>query len=1095
MNCRWLRWGWLLLALALVLGLLRLRWDVEVLNLLPGELPVIQGLKLYQKYFTSTRELVLTLRAPDAETATTAARQLVDVLRGETNLVANALWQPPLQEHPDQTAELIAYLWLNQLPAAFAQLTNRLAPDKFERVLAESREQLSTTLSPMEIARLGYDPFGFTRLPETGLGGEMSLGSQKDSFASADGTFRVVFVEARDELSNYRTCAAWFNRIKAAVNRWENSANRPGPVTIRFTGTPAFVAEMSTGMERDLQGSALSTTLLIVGLFWWAHRSWRPLLWLLAALGLIVAGTLASGGLIFGKLNAVSLGFAAILLGLAVDYGLMLYQEWVAAPELSARELRRIHTPGIVWSAVTTAAAFSLLNFAGLPGLSQLGSLVAIGVLLAAVVMLYLFLPGVMRGGLRKTDPRANRKSPIVKWPAAGTPEFARLATGIIALFAMLVLWHSWPPMEHSSGPLQPKHNPAKTALDEMQTELNQQGEPLLLVFSGRDVHEVALRLDAVGAQLAQAVTNHEARGFMLPTALWPHAEWQRINLAAARGLITQAEKMKAAAQQAGFTSDALALTEDLFRAWKFAGETTGAIWPTNEASQWLLKRAVARDGENWLAAGAIYPGTNDVTAATLAKLTPELPGVWLTAWPLLGEAMLQHVEQRLWWVVAAMVVMVGVCLWLAFRRWTEVGLSFAALGFSLVVLLAVMSLAGWSWNLMNLMAIPILLGAGVDYTIHIQLALRRHGGDIAAVRRITGRAVFLCAATTAAGFGSNGLSSNAGLASLGLVCSTGIALVYFTAIYLLPVWWRKLAGGTTNAPPPSKNPSSLYSARLWSAGLIVARLLPAGFCEALARMAAAVYWRLARHRREVVIQNILPALNGNREAAEAATQKLFRQFALKLSDLWRFENGEPVDDWLAEWSGWETFDVARARGRGVLIVTPHLGNWEFGGAFLAQRGGKLLVLTQPEPGAGFTELRQKSRARRGIETLVVGEDTFAFVEIIKRLQAGATVALLVDRPPPPTAVTVEMFGRPFRASIAAAELARASGCAVIPTFVVRKPGGYEAQLLPEIVYDRAAIGDRAARIKLTQEILRAFEPAIRQHVEQWYHFVPVWPK
>ena len=132
--------------------------------------------------------------------------------------------------------------------------------------------------------------------------------------------------------------------------------------------------------------------------------------------------------------------------------------------------------------------------------------------------------------------------------------------------------------------------------------------------------------------------------------------------------------------------------------------------------------------------------------------------------------------------------------------------------------------------------------------------------------------------------------------------------------------------------------------------------------------------------------------------------------------------------------------------------------------------------------------------AQRGVETLVVGEDAFAFIEIIRRLQAGATVALLLDRPPPSTAVTVELFGRPFCASIAAAELARASGCALLPTYVVRHAGGYSAGLLPEIIYDRAALGDRAARINLTREILRAFEPAIQQHVDQWYHFVPVWP-
>jgi lauroyl/myristoyl acyltransferase len=151
-------------------------------------------------------------------------------------------------------------------------------------------------------------------------------------------------------------------------------------------------------------------------------------------------------------------------------------------------------------------------------------------------------------------------------------------------------------------------------------------------------------------------------------------------------------------------------------------------------------------------------------------------------------------------------------------------------------------------------------------------------------------------------------------------------------------------------------------------------------------------------------------------------------------------------------------------------------------------------VLTQAEPGRGFTELRQNSRARWGIETLVVGEDAFAFVEIIKRLQQGATVALLVDRPPAPTAVTVELFGRPFPASIAMAELARASGCAILPTFIVRQPGGYYARVLPEIQYQRAAIGDRASRIRLTQEILRAFEPVIRQYPEQWFHFVPIWP-
>ena len=79
------------------------------------------------------------------------------------------------------------------------------------------------------------------------------------------------------------------------------------------------------------------------------------------------------------------------------------------------------------------------------------------------------------------------------------------------------------------------------------------------------------------------------------------------------------------------------------------------------------------------------------------------------------------------------------------------------------------------------------------------------------------------------------------------------------------------------------------------------------------------------------------------------------------------------------------------------------------------------------------------------------------------------------------------------RSSIAVAELARASGCAIVPTFLVREKGGYRAQILPEIVYDRAAIGNRDERIRLTGQIMRAFEPVIRQYAAQWYHFVPIW--
>jgi lauroyl/myristoyl acyltransferase len=112
---------------------------------------------------------------------------------------------------------------------------------------------------------------------------------------------------------------------------------------------------------------------------------------------------------------------------------------------------------------------------------------------------------------------------------------------------------------------------------------------------------------------------------------------------------------------------------------------------------------------------------------------------------------------------------------------------------------------------------------------------------------------------------------------------------------------------------------------------------------------------------------------------------------------------------------------------------------------------------------------------------------------VIRRLEQGATVALLMDRPPQPSAITVKLFGHHFPASIAAAELARASGCALLPVCLPRGEKGYSVTMLPELPYDRAAIGSREARANLTQELMRLFEPLIRRHLDQWFHFVPLW--
>src|SRR5207244_4118095 len=106
-------------------------------------------------------------------------------LAKQPTLASSVFWQPPWQEHPELTAELIGYLWLNQPPEKFQAFADNLVSTNLPEVLAAARDRLSTTLSPDEIARLGYDPLGFTQLRQKPAATDFANGNS--FFASADG--------------------------------------------------------------------------------------------------------------------------------------------------------------------------------------------------------------------------------------------------------------------------------------------------------------------------------------------------------------------------------------------------------------------------------------------------------------------------------------------------------------------------------------------------------------------------------------------------------------------------------------------------------------------------------------------------------------------------------------------------------------------------------------------------------------------------------------------------------------------------------------------------------------------------------------------
>jgi predicted RND superfamily exporter protein len=788
----------------IALGITRLRFDVEILNLLPERLSVAQGLKLYQQNFSDARELIMTVETAAEDETEAAARALAEVLRAESNLVAQVTWQPGWLENPGQSTELVAALWFNQPPAELAALTNRLSPANLTNLLAEAREQMATSFSPDEIGTRGYDPYGLMRLPASVAGTAPSSGRGAEFFTSPDGLFRVLFVEAKPDLTSYRSCRDWLAAIRRVVDDARRSGSMPAGAQVHYTGRPAFVTEIAGGMETDMTGSAGGTLVTIGVLFWLAHRRLRPLFWLLFLLVIILAGTTALGGLILGTINVVSMGFASILLGLAEDFGIVVYQESRSHPELDARQLRREVAPGILWSAVTTAGAFLILNFSTLPGLGQLGTLVAIGIMLAAVMMLFIYLPPLLRwrrardkAGAGLNDERFLLFTARRLWP---TPVVWTLSV-VLLLGSLAVLLRHGPRFDHSPNVLKPRNSEANATLEQIKARFGRTQDPLWVLVPGRDEAEVARRLTAAEATLSRALSNQLIDAYTLPTALWPQPENQKANRPTLAAFLQERPLLERAAVAAGFTTNSLFVTGSIFDHWARALASPNVFWPTNDASRWILNKVVARPPGGFLALGPIHPAPSVAATRKLAaEWPPELlrEGVLLSGWELLGTTVFETVVRELPRVLLPIFLLVVLSLWLAFRHWRDVALSLLTLAFSGLLLGAIMVVLRWEWNLLNLMALPLLLGMGVDFSIHIQLALRRHQGDLLAVRRSVGRALLLAGATTVAGFASLAFSTNAGMASLGKVCALGIALALLVAVYLLPVWWKVSTRKTT---------------------------------------------------------------------------------------------------------------------------------------------------------------------------------------------------------------------------------------------------------------------------------------------------------
>ena len=215
-------------------------------------------------------------------------------------------------------------------------------------------------------------------------------------------------------------------------------------------------------------------------------------------------------------------------------------------------------------------------------------------------------------------------------------------------------------------------------------------------------------------------------------------------------------------------------------------------------------------------------------------------------------------------------------------------------------------------------------------------------------------------------------------------------------------------------------------------------------------------------------------------------TRKIFRNYARYLVDYGRFrwKAQEGLQAAIPVLEGGENLQRAFDLGRGVILVTGHIGNWELGGTFFGRGGVKVNVVTLPDGHRQIDAIREGYRGRHSINTIVLDGSPFATLEMMAALKRGELVAMLVDRWAKTDGVASAFFGRAQYIPRGPFVLSRATGAPIVPAFVVRDGGSYRGIVEPPFVVEDADLELYAARVS------RALESVIRRYPDQWYNFV-----
>ena len=614
--------------------------------------------------------------------------------------------------------------------------------------------QLYSAFAGVSGKELANDPLMLVRasqLAQQQNGGLLSLSDGWLVARDAQGRSWYL-LHAELSASSYDITSARRTVDKLAALQQQLQQRWPGTEVLN-RGTLFYSNYASQQAERDISTIGLAS---VVGVFLLVLLMFRsPLPLLLCALSVSIgalAGTVATL-LAFGEIHVMTLVLSISIVGISADYTLyFLTERRVHGQQLTPLASLQKLLPALSMALVTTVVAYLALLIAPFPGLQQLAVFAAAGLSAACITVICWY-------------PRLSRRLPVR--PAPGLTLILRwlhawrhrpaLRYGLPgAVLLLVIVGFSQLKVDDDIGQLQALPMALQQQEQRIAALTGQHNDQKWLVVYGTNAEQLLQRMELLQPMLAQA----KRQGILADYRLLPLPSLQRQqqNAALLQRVVPQ---VMAQLQQADLALNAPDLTPE----WVTPEQWMGSV----VSEGWRLLWLTLPDGRS----AALVPVNGVQNSAAMQALAEQVPGTgWIDRKTEFSELFGQYRLYLSYLLMLSVAVIVLIYLW---RFGVRHGLrcmvpTLLSLGSGI----AVLALSGHTLNLFSLLALVLVLGIGINYTLFFT---NPRGTPTTSMF-----AIFMAVCTTQLTFGMLVLSHTQAISSFGIVLSSGIAVAFLLA-------------------------------------------------------------------------------------------------------------------------------------------------------------------------------------------------------------------------------------------------------------------------------------------------------------------------